>query len=56
VVDEAGDSAPWVPRVGLGLLVALVAAIVLANWIGHEATEPVPDAATAEPGAGPRPD
>lgn len=45
VVDEAGDSAPWVPVVGLGVFLVL-AFIFVWRVFGTEAT-PAP----AEPGA-----
>jgi hypothetical protein len=45
IVDEAGDSAPWVPQVGIALF-TIVAIIVVLRVFG---TQPV--AQPADPGA-----
>jgi hypothetical protein len=52
IVDEAGDSAPWVPQVGIALF-AIAAIIVVLRIFGTEPAAPPPDPGVAAQAADP---
>ena len=51
IVDEAGDSAPWVPQVGIALFAIVAIIVVLRAFATQPAAPPADPGAAAEPAA-----